>query len=97
MNLSLGYHFMFGGILSTDVELWFEDLSFSTEALATLFVVLSTISHVLILFWVGYKITVCVSHHISDIGRALAMSKKVVLHLCRRHDYEELRDSLTHT
>ena len=97
MNLSLGYHFMFSGILSTDGELWFEDLSFSTEALATLFVVLSTISHVLILFWVGYKIAVCVSHHISDIGRALAMSKKAVLHLCRRHDYEELRDSLTHT
>jgi len=38
-----------------------------------------------------------VSHYIGDIGRVLARSKKAVLHLCRRHDYEELHDSLTHT
>ena len=97
MNLSLSYHFMVIGILSIDVGLWIEDASFSTKTLASIWVVMPAISHILIVMWVGYKITVCVSHHISDIGRALAMSKKAALHLCRRHDYEELRDSLTHT
>ena len=97
MNLSLGYHFMVFGILFIDAELWVEDFSISTETLATIFVVLPVISHTLILMWAGYKITIFVSHHISDIGRALAMSRRAVLHLCRRHDYEELHDSLTHT
>ena len=97
MNLSFGYHLMLSGILEINYGLWCEDFSFSTETLATLFVVLPAMSHTLILMWAGYKVTICVSHHIGDIGRALAMSKKAVLHLCRRHDYEELRDSLTHT
>ena len=95
MNLSFGYHFLLGGILYIDVELWIDEVSFSKEILAALFVVLPALSHVLILMRVGYRITVCVSHHIGDIGRALAKSKKRVLHLCRRHDYEELHDSLT--
>ena len=97
MNLSLSYHLMLCGILSLDVVLWIEDISFSTKTLATVLVVLPAVSHILILMWAGYRIAVCVSHHISDIGRVLAMSKKAVLHLCRRHDYEELHDSLTHT
>ena len=97
MNLSFGYHLLLFGILEIDYGLWCEDFSFSTETLATILVVLPAISHALILMWVGYKITVCVSHHIGDIRRALAMSKKAVLHLCRRHEYEELHDSLTHT
>ena len=91
MNLSLSYHLML-----LHVELWIEGASFSTKSLAIIFVVLPAISHILILMWAGYRITVCVSHHIGDIGRALGMSKKTVLHLCRRQDYEELRDSLTH-
>ena len=72
-------------------------ISFSTKTLAIKLVVLPAVSHILILMWAGYRIAVCVSHHIGDIGRVLAMSKKAVLHLCRRHDYEELCDSLTHT
>ena len=97
MNLSLGYHFMLYGILFIVLEGWADVVFFSIEVLATLLVVLPILSHILILMWAGYRIAVCVSHHISDIGRALAMSKKTVLHLCRRHEYEELRDSLTHT
>ena len=97
MNLSLSYHLMLCSILSLDVELWIEDISFSTKALAVILVMLPVVSHILILMWAGYRIAVCVSHHIDDIGRALAMSKKTVLHLCRRHDYKELHDPLTHT
>ena len=97
MNLSLGYHYMLFGILNIGFELWIEDGSFSTENLATVLVVLPALSHLLILMWAGYKIAVRVSHHITDIGRALAMSKKAVLYLFRRHDYEELHDSLNHT
>ena len=97
MNLSFGYHFMLFGILYIGIGLWIEDFSFSTETLATLFVVLPAISHLLILMWAGYKITVCVSRHINILGTALARSRPAALHLCRRHDYEELRDSLTHT
>ena len=96
MNLSFAYHSMLCGVIAIVYVLWHEDLSFSTKTLATLFVVLPSISHALILMWAGYKITVCMSHHICDIERALAISKKVILHLFRRHDYEELRDSLTH-
>jgi len=59
--------------------------------------VLPAISHMLILMWAGYKTTVCVSRHINILGTALARSRPAALHLCRRHDYEELRDSLTHT
>ena len=36
---------MLFGILFIDAELWIEDISFSTETLATLFVVLPAISH----------------------------------------------------
>ena len=97
MNLSFGYHFMLYGILDISIGLWIEDFSFSTETLATLFVVLPVISHLLILMWAGYKTTVCVSRHINILGTALARSRMAALHLCRRHDYEELRDSLTHT
>ena len=97
MNVSFGYHFMLCGILEIGFVLWVEDISFSTETLATLYVVLPVISHTLILMWAGYKITVCVSHHISDLKRALAMTRKAVLRLCRRHEYEELQDLLTHT
>ena len=97
MNLSFGYHLMLCGILDICIGLWIEDFSFSTETLATLFVVLPVISHLLILMWAGYKITVCVSRHINILGTALAKSRPAALHLCRRHDYEELRDSLTHT
>ena len=97
MNLSFGYHFMLCGILDIGIGLWIEDFSFSTETLATLFVVLPAISHLLILMWAGYKTTVCVSRHINILGTALARSRPAALHLCRRHDYEELRDSLTHT
>jgi len=96
MNLSLGYHFLLCGILHIDVELLIDEAFFNKKILAALFVVLPALSHVLILMWVGYRITVFVSHHIGDIGRALAKSKKRVLHLCSRHDYEELHDSLTH-
>jgi len=74
MNLSFGYHLMLCGILEIVYGLWCEDFSFSTETLATLFVVLPAISHTLILMWAGYKVTVCVSHHIGGIGRVLAMS-----------------------
>ena len=63
MNVSFGYHFMLCGILEIGFVLWVEDISFSTETLATLYVVLPVISHTLILMWAGYKITVCVSHH----------------------------------
>ena len=94
MNLSLSYHFMLCGILFIDVELWIKDASFSTKTLASIYVVFPAISHILTLMWGGYRIGVCVSH---DIRRVLAMSEKAVLRLCRRHDYEELRDSLTHT
>ena len=97
MNLSFAYHFMLGGILDICFGLWIEDFSFSTETLATLFVVLPTISHLLILMWAGYKVTLCVSPHINVVGTALARSRIAALRLCRRHDYEELRDSLTHT
>ena len=96
MNLSFSYHLMLCGILFIDVQLWIEHISFSTKTLAIIFVVLPAVSHILILMWAGYRITDYMSHHIGDIGRALAMSKKTVLRLCRRHDYEELRDSLTH-
>ena len=88
---------MLYGILHIDVELWIKDVSFSTKTLACMCVVLPALSHVLILIWVGYRIAVCVGHHISDIGRVLVVSKKTVLHLFRRHGYEELRDSLAHT
>ena len=97
MNLSFGYHFMLCGILDIYIGLWFEDFSFSTETLATLFVVLPAISHLLILMWAGYKTTVYVSRHINILGTALARSRPAALRLCRRHDYEELHDSLTHT
>jgi len=97
MNFSLSYHVMLCGLLSLNAELGMKDAFFSIKTLAIISVVLPAISHVLILMWAGYRITVCVSHHIGDIGRALAMIKKAVLHLCRRRDYEELCDSLTHT
>jgi len=97
MNLSFGYHLMLFGILEIDYELWREDFSFSTETLATMFVVLPAISHALILMWAGYKVTACVNCHMNVLGTALARSRLAALHLCRRHDYEELRDSLTHT
>ena len=95
MNLCLGYHLLLCGILSNDFELCVEDF-FSTKTLGTVFVTSLAASHMLILKWVGYRIAICVSHQINDIGRALAMIKRTVLHLYRRHDYEELRDSLTH-
>ena len=70
MNLSFGYHFMLCGVLEIGFGLWIEDVPFTTETLATLFVVLPAISHLLILMWAGYKITVCVSHHNSDLPRS---------------------------
>ena len=97
MNLSFGYHLMLFGILKIDYGLWCEDFSFSTKTLATILVVLPAISHALILMWAGYKVTACVNFRMNVLGTALARSRMAALHLCRRHDYEELHDSLTHT
>ena len=95
MNLSLSFHFLLFGILSCGIGLWSEDFSFSTETLAVSFVVLPAISHILIIVWAGYKIT---SRVISQYGchfkRTLTLLKRRVLPLHRRHDYEELCDSL---
>jgi len=97
MNISFGYHLMLFGILEIDYGLWFEDFSLSTETLATILVVLPAISHILILMWVGCKVTASVNCHMNVLGTALARSRLAALHLCRRHDYEELCDSLNHT
>ena len=95
MNLSLSFHSMLFGILSVNFELWMEDFSFSTETLAVTFAVVSTMPHFVILVWVGYKITSCVSSRYGcRLKTALAVLRRAALPLRRRHDYEELRGSL---
>ena len=95
MNMSLSFHSMLYGILSVNFELWMEDFSFSTETLAVTFVVVPTISHILILVWTGYKITRCVSSRYGcHLKTALAVLRRAALPLRRRHDYEELCASL---
>ena len=92
MNPSLSFHFMLLGIISVDSELW-ENFTFSTETLAVTFVVVPVFSHILILVWVGYKITNCVSYHYGyHLKTALAWLRRATLPLRRRHDYEELSD-----
>ena len=57
-NLSLSFHFLLAGIWCITFELWIYDFSFNTEALAAMIVVLTSIPHILILIWAGYKVTI---------------------------------------
>ena len=53
-NLSLSYHLMVAGLLSTALHLWKQDMSTGTEPLELVFTILPIISHILMLIWAGY-------------------------------------------
>ena len=56
-NISISFLFLLFGVLCITSELWQDDFSINTEILAELIVILSSLPHILILIWVGYKVT----------------------------------------
>ena len=90
-NLSLSFHFLLAGIWCITFELWSYDFSFNTEALAAMIVVLTSLPHILILIWAGYKV-VCLLIPLLKIARTIM--SRAPRHCCRKNDHQELSDSL---
>ena len=59
-NFSLAYHFTVLGILALAIYIWDTEMSTRTESLELTFIILPTISHILVFIWVGYT----VSHYV---------------------------------
>ena len=79
MNLSLSFHALLYGMVFVIRELWYGDLSYKTETLAVMFVILPTTSHIYILLWAVYKMTNCCRNHIRAV---LLMFHRAARSLC---------------
>ena len=90
-NLSLSFHFLIAGIFCITWELWSHDFSFNTEALAAVIVVLTSLPHILILTWAGYKVACMVIPLLKIVRTTLS---RAALRCYRKNEYQELSNSL---
>ena len=89
-NISISFLFLLCGVLCFTNELWKADLLFNTETLAGLIVILTSLPHILISIWVGYKVA-CLS--ISLLKIAPTTLRRAALYCCRKNEHQELSDS----
>ena len=91
MNISLSFHFAVIGFVAMMINLWEQDFLIGTETLATAFTVVTAFPHILMFMWAGYNIS---GHIQAKCHCYLKRSALTRLVNCRKHDYEEMDNSL---
>ena len=96
MNMSLSFHCMLLGFVKSVFTLWTQDLSISSKYLANITSILVIVPHVIMLIWVGYKVSV--NTHVRIQMRKIKMHLQRAFLSCyklskRRRRYEELQEA----